>query len=456
MNSISRRRFLRTTSAITAGAAFIPNLISCSPSGKLNIAIVGVGGRGKAQWSSALNEEGEPVENVVALCDVDEKRAGEGFAKFPNAAKFKDFRKMMDEMGNEIDVVMISTPDHTHFPAAMAAMEMGKHVFVEKPLAHNVWQLRTLRKAADHYGVITQMGNQGHATDGIRRIKEWYDAGVTGEVKEVLAWFHGPVFGPDKFFTRPESFPPPKETIPASLDWDLWLGPAAERPYNDVYVPKSWRGFFDFGNGELGDWACHTLDAPFWALDLGMPKATETLQIAEAPEGFVPEQSIIRWEFPARGNQPPVTLTWYEGGLRPEMRADWNIDELPGNGMIMVGEKQNIITGGRPNNAKLMMPEEEWAEWVSSEMPKAVIPRVEGGPQQEFLRAVKGEGPMPGSNFDYSARLTEMAAIGVLAQRLNTRIEYDAKNVKVTNHSGMEKYIKEPVRKGWSYGENLW
>ena len=173
MNSISRRNFLRSASVITTGALFVPNLMSCSPSGKLNIAIIGVGGRGKAQWSACLNEEKVEAENVVALCDVDENRAREGFNTFPNAKKYKDFRKMFDEIGNQIDAVMVSTPDHTHFTATMAAMQLGKHVFVEKPLAHNVWQLRTLKKAAHYYKVITQMGNQGHATDGIRRVKEW-------------------------------------------------------------------------------------------------------------------------------------------------------------------------------------------------------------------------------------------------------------------------------------------
>lgn len=451
MNSISRRKFLRSASAIGAGVAFIPNFISCSsPSGKVNIAAVGAGGRGGHNIKQCAEE------NIVALCDVDENRAAGMFNQFPDAKRYRDFRKMFDEMGDEIDAVLISTPDHTHFAAAMAAMQLGKHVYVEKPLAHNIWQLRTLRKAADHYGVITQMGNQGHATDGIRRVKEWYDAGVTGEVKEVLAWFNGPEFGPDKFFTKPESFPPQKETIPDSLDWNLWLGPAAERPYNDVYVPKSWRGFYDFGNGELGDWACHTLDAPFWSLDLGSPAATETIFSSGAPQGFLPDQSIIRFEFPARGSKPPVTLLWHEGGLKPEIRPEWNMDELPGSGMIMVGEKQNIITGGRPNNAQLMMPEEEWNNWVENEMPKATIPRVEGGPHQEFLRAIKGEGPMPGSNFEYATRLTEMAAVGVLAQRFNTRIEFDTENMEVTNHPDMEQYIKEPVRNGWSYGEDLW
>jgi hypothetical protein len=205
MSSLSRRNFMKTASAFSAGAVFIPHLISCSPSKKLNIAVVGVGGRGKANWSSC------PEENIVALCDVDENRAAEGFSTFPNARRFKDFRKMFDEMGGEIDAVLISTPDHTHFAATMAAMQLGKHVYVEKPLAHNVWQLRTLKKAARHYNVITQMGNQGHTTDGIRRVKEWVDAGVIGEVREVLAWFNGPEFGEDKFFTKPAQFPPAEE-----------------------------------------------------------------------------------------------------------------------------------------------------------------------------------------------------------------------------------------------------
>ncbi len=456
MSTISRRNFIRSASAITAGAAIIPNLLSCSPSKKLNIAIVGVGGRGRAQWGACLDEEGIPVENVVAMCDVDEKRAAEGFGTFPNARKFKDFRKMLDEMGNEIDAVMISTPDHTHFPAAMAAMQLGKHVYVEKPLAHNVWQLRTLKKAAHEYKVITQLGNQGHATDGIRRVKEWVDAGILGDVKEVIAWFDGPTFGPGRYFNKPESFPPQEQPVPDGFDWDLWLGPAAYRPYNSIYAPKTWRGFYDFGNGELGDWACHTLDAPFWALELGMPHTIETLFHSGAPEGFLPDQSIIKFSFPERGDKPAATLLWHEGGVKPENRPEWKIDELPPSGMIMVGEKQNIITGPRPNNAQLMMSKADWDNWVANEMPEATIPRVEGGPQQEFLRAVKGDGPLPGSNFDYGADLPEMASLGVLSQRFNTRVEYDARAMKVTNNERLNHFIKEPVREGWSYGEDLW
>ncbi|HKI90480.1 MAG TPA: Gfo/Idh/MocA family oxidoreductase [Draconibacterium sp.] len=450
MKNLTRRNFLKSTSAVTAGTLFIPNLISCSPSKKINIAVIGVGGRGKANWSDCMEE------NIVALCDVDENRAAEGFKTFPNAKRFKDYRKMFDEMGNQIDAVLVSIPDHSHFPAAMSAMQLGKHVYVEKPLAHNIWELRTLKKAAHHYNVITQMGNQGHATDGIRRVKEWYDAGIIGDVKEVFAWFNGPEFGPAKYFNKPTQYPPAGEPVPDGLSWNLWLGPAAERPYSHYYVPKTWRGFYDFGNGELGDWACHTLDAPFWSLELGSPHVVEAEFSTGAPEGFVPDKSILRFEFPARGNKPPVTLKWYEGGLKPEKRPEWKMDELPGSGMIMVGEKQNIITGGRPNNAQLMMPKAEWDSWVANEMPAPTIPRVEGGPRKEFLNAIKGDGPMPGSNFDYATGLTEMALVGVMAQRFNTRIDFDVPNMKVTNHPELNVYVKEPLREGWQYGQDLW
>jgi predicted dehydrogenase len=393
----------------------------------------------------------------VALCDVSESAAAEGFKTFPKAKRFKDFRVMFDKMADKIDAVIIATPDHVHFAATMAAMQLGKHVYVEKPLAHNIWQLRTLRKAAQHYKVITQMGNQGHATMGIRYVKEWYEAGILGNVKEVFAWFDGPAFKPTGYFLKPDNYPPKEEQIPAGLDWDLWLGPTAVRPYSHFYLPRFWRGWYEFGNGELGDWACHTLDAPFWSLDLGMPVSVDSIlrTPASLPEGFVSDQSVLKFEFEARGNKPPVTLTWHEGGIKPENRPEWGLKELPGSGMIMVGDKISLMTGGRPNDPKLLLPEAEWQQFTKN-LPKETIPRVEGGPMAEWLRAIKGDGPMPGSNFEYSARLTEMAALGVLSQRFNTRIEYDAVNMKVTNHPEYDVFIKEPVRKGWEYGEDLW
>ena len=227
----TRRDFLKSASVLSAGAFFIPNLMSCSPSNRLNIAVIGVGGQGMANWSKLINQK-DPKwnENIVALCDVDDKRAAEAFRVMPNAKRFKDYRVMFDQMHKEIDAVMVCTPDHSHFPAAMAAMQLGKHVIVEKPLAHNIWQLRTLQKAAKHYGVITQMANQGHATNGIRLVKEWYEAGLLGNVTEVIAWFDGPDFGPNKYFNKPESFPPAEQPIPDYLDWNLWVGPSSLPP----------------------------------------------------------------------------------------------------------------------------------------------------------------------------------------------------------------------------------
>ena len=453
----TRRDFLKSAGALTAGAFFIPNLISSSPANKLNIAVIGVGGQGGANWGRVINQK-DPLwnENVVALCDVDYNRASAGFKAIPDARRFRDFRVMLDQMHNEIDAVMVCTPDHTHFPAAMAAMELGKHVIVEKPLAHNVWQLRTLRKAAKHYKVITQLANQGHATNGIRQVKEWYEAGILGNVTEVIAWFDGPAFGKGMYFDKPESFPPAEQPVPEYLDWDLWLGPAANRPYNGIYAPKTWRGWFDFGNGEMGDWCCHTLDAPSWSLDMGMTDVAETEFKTPVPDtGFISDKAIIRWDFPARGNKVPVTMRWYEGGLKPDIRPEWNLEKLPGSGMIMVGDKHCLMTGGRPNNPVILLPGKEWTEFQKN-LPAQTIPRTfEENPQREWVDAIKNN-KLPGSNFDYSAGLVEMALIGVLAQRFDTRIEYDAENMKVRNHPELDVYIKEPARKGWEYGENLW
>jgi predicted dehydrogenase len=449
MKILSRRVFLKSTSAITTGIAFIPHLLSCSPNNKLNIAVIGVGGRGKANWEKVVGE------NIVAMCDVDDLRAAEGYKANPHASRFKDFRVMFDKMGNKIDAVIISTPDHTHFPATMAAMELGKHVYVEKPLAHNIWQLRTLKKAASHYGVVSQMGNQGHTTNGIRLIKEWYDAGILGQVKEVYAWFGPFDFRPGGYWTKPERFPPPAQPIPAELDWNLWLGPAAERPYNEVYVPKSWRGFYDFGNGMLGDWACHTLDGPFWALDLGMPHTVETVTSNPGPvSSFISDTSKVTFNFKARDNKAPVKLVWYEGGIQPEIRPEWKISKLPESGMIMVGEKKSLITGGRPNNPHLMVSDDEWNEFLKN-APEKSIPRVgEEQPQQEWIDCIK-KGTLPGSNFNYAADLTEMILVGVLSQRFKTLLEYDPANMKVINQPDLDTYLKEPVRDGWVFGEKF-
>ena len=455
MEKLSRRSFITKTGAVAAGTLILPGLVGCKTgkkfkNGKVNLAFIGVGGRGRTSWT-ALKDE-----NVVALCDVSMSAAAAGFKAFPEARRFKDFRVMFDKMARDIDAVVVATPDHNHFPAAMAAMELGKHVFVEKPLAHNIWQLRTLRKAADHYKVITQMGNQGHTTNGIRQVKEWYDAGILGNVTEVFAWFNGPSFNERGYFLKPDTYPPAEEPVPEGLDWDQWIGPAAMRPYSHFYVPRFWRGWYELGNGELGDWACHTLDAPFWSLDLKMPVSVDSVFRTPSPDGFVSDQSILEFKFDARGDKPPVTLKWHEGGLKPDNRPEWGLPQLPGGGMIMVGDKISLMTGERPNSPRLLIPEDDWNTFKQN-MPAQIIPRVaEEAPQAEWIAAIKGEGAMPGSQFSYSARLTEMALLGVMAQHLNTRIEYDEENMKVTNHPDYDVYVKEPVREGWSYGEELW
>jgi len=448
-NSISRRSFVRTSAITTAGMMAMPHLAACKANNKLNIAVIGMGGRGEKNWEACLEE------NIVALCDVDDNMAAKGFSLLPEARRFRDFRVMFDQMEKEIDAVIISTPNHTHFAATMTAMQLGKHVYVEKPLAHDIWQLRTLKKAAHYYKVVTQMGNQGHATNGIRSIKEWYEAGLLGEVTEVLAWFSGPNFAPGRYFKKPEQYPPQGEPVPDTLDWDLWLGQAADTPYNSCYHPRLWRGWYPFGNGLIGDWACHTLDGPFWALDPGMPFVAEAELRTPSPNDFIPDQSIIRLDFLASAKRPSLSFKWMEGGLLPEIRPEWHVDTLPGTGMIMVGDKRSLITGGRPDEVGLLISDQE-RESIVSKLPEKTIPRVEGGPQQEWIRAIKDRGPTPGSNFDYAADLTEIILLGALAQRTDSRIEYDADRMKVTNLRDFDHYIKEPVREGWDYGRELW
>ncbi|MGQ8337592.1 Gfo/Idh/MocA family oxidoreductase [Sunxiuqinia sp. A32] len=450
MENNSRRDFLKKSTALGLSTLIIPNFLSCSANDRLNIAVIGVGGRGAASWTQV------PRESIVAMCDVDDRMSAKGFEACPDAKKYKDFRVMFDEMSNDIDAVIIATPDHTHFPAAMAAMELGKHVFVEKPLAHNIWQLRTMKKAAKHYGIVSQMGNQGHTTNGIRLVKEWYEAGVLGQVKEVIRWDGKIDFEHDGYFGKPETFPPQAQEVPKGLDYDLWLGPAAERPFNNLYAPRTWRGFYDFGNGKLGDWCCHTLDAPFWALDLGLPHTVKAEIIDPIPDhSFVAEESVVTWHFNARGDKAPVKMQWFEGIKKPDIRPEWGVDEIPNSGMIMIGDKKTLITGGRPNDARLLVPDEEMKEFLKN-APAQTIPRVgEEQPVQEWIDAIKNN-TLPGSNFDYAASLMEMSQVGVLAQRFGGTIKYDAENMKAIGRPELDPYIKEPARKGWEYGENLW
>ncbi len=446
----NRRQFLKTAS-LTAAASSLQGFAigkeGESANSKINVAVVGAGGMGGYAVQQAKRQ------NLVALCDVDEVRAGKAFADNPDAKKYKDFRVMLDEMDKEIDAVAISTPDHTHFPIAMAAMERGKHIFVQKPLAHNIWQIRTLQKAAKKYGVVTQMGNQGHTFDGMRRIKEWVGGGVLGDVTEVVAWTNRPN---SPYFVTPQEFPVKTGPVPGTLDWDLWQGPAAAREYAEAYVPTRWRGWWDYGCGSLGDIGCHTLDAPFCTLGLGMPSKVEVIRTPPPADGFITMSSVTIYHFPARDGKPPVTMKWYERGMDVPEPKRWEKGEKLGEegGMYMEGTKNTLYHSGMRPTSPRITPNARFAE-VKPELKKIDrLPSLGKGPIEEWYNAIKG-GPAPGSNFDYAVPLTEVVLLGALAQRSGKTIEWDAENMKVKGQPELDAWIKEPTREGWEYGENI-
>jgi predicted dehydrogenase len=339
----------------------------------------------------------------------------------------------------------------------MAAMERGIHVYTQKPLTHNIWQARTLRKAKGRYKVITQMGNQGHAKSGTRRAVEAYRAGLIGDVGEVLAGNDGPRYG-TVHWVFPETMPPNAQPVPTGLNYDLWLGPAAERPFSDQYLPQKWRSFYDFGCGVLGDFGCHTLDVPVWALELENPTSVEAVRRSESAEGVMPKLSTIVYRFPGTEKRGPVTLTWYSGKANGN---EWPIVQEYGfnrdfgaKGAVMVGSKGLMQTeshGGEPRVYPV-----EVRQAMKDKAPKELFPRVaEDNPFKEWLDAITGNGPEPGSNFDYASNLTELVLLGALAERFNARIEWDGERGIIKNHAALNAFVKEPARQGWAYGEGL-
>lgn len=462
MKSVTRRVFLKQSGAVAVAALGLPAIIPARALGrdghlppserlKLNVALVGLG-LGRGQFCAA---PASARENVVAICDVNEKGTDERLAELKvkqqvdlsTARRFTDFRKMLDIMGNEIDAVVITTPDHTHFPIAMAALQCGKHVMVEKPLTHTVWEARELRKAAGNSKLITQMGNQGHAGEGIRLMKEWYEAGLLGEVREVLAT------SPRQGFRFPVSLPPPAQQVPEGFNWDVWLGPARERPYASCYQPKAWRGWWDFGSVGMGDFGCHTLDAPWWVLDLGTPSVV-SCEIKEPNLVHAPGcDAIITFQVPARGDRPPVKVTWHEGENPPlphEYVEQFGQAKLEGGrAMFMIGSKATLMADAWCQSPRII-PEGKFAELKES-LPPKTIPRVKGGEYKEFFDAVKGLGPEPGSRFAVSGPLTEFVQLGALAMRTGKTIEWNSEKLSVTNEPELNQYIKVEPRKGWEY-----
>jgi predicted dehydrogenase len=442
MNSstLSRRDFLKAASLATAAVSF-PHILRSqdgkSPNNKLNIACCGVGGRGY----DAVN--GLRGENFVAFCDVDDERAAKAYEEFPDVPRFRDFRVMLEKMGNQIDAVTVSTPDHMHFPIALAALQMGKHVFVEKPLTHTVAEARQLAKLAKEKKVATIMGNQGHANEGLRLIKEWHQAGILGEVKEIHSWTDRPIWPQGVSLPDHSKMMP---VVPGTLDWDLWLGVAQPRDYDPAYLPFAWRGYWDFGTGALGDMGCHIMDGAYWALELTQPTAIEAIS-ARQTEVSPPTASMVTYNFPARGKLPAVKWTWYDGGLQPLLPPDLEAArKLQPNGSLIVGSKATVFADTYYSSARII-PEVKMREMASS-LPAKTLPRVEGGHFAEWVRACKGGTPA-GSNFDYAAQLTETVLLSNVAVRARRRLEYDAAAMKITNLPAANQYLTKTYRAGF-------
>ena len=480
-NQISRRHFIGMTAATTGLFTIVPGyavsgLGHTAPSDKLNIAGIGVGGKG------IVNLENMKSENIVALCDIDQQYPRRCFEMFPNAKKYVDYRKMFDEIGKNIDAVMIATPDHTHAVCAMAAMQSGKHVYVQKPLTHSVYESRVLLEASRRYKVVTQMGNEGHSNNTVSEVCEWIWSGAIGEISRVDAWTDRPIW--PQGLTRPEQ----SMSVPAHIDWELFIGPAQMRPYHRAYHPWDWRGWWDFGTGALGDMACHVLDVVFSAMKLGHPVSVEASSTAINTES-APVASMIQYDFPARPkdaniniNMPAVTVYWYDGGLlprRPESLPDGVELGDDKNGVIFHGTKGTLVCGNYGGKYRLLPV----SKFSNMPKPKAILRRVGMSHEMDWVRACK-ESPenrvLPLSNFEYSGPLNEMVVMGNLAVRmksLDKKLAWDGDNMRITNLSdtdvikvtngipkqeprqltinakqAAEEYIRHNYREGWSLG----
>lgn len=451
---MNRRDFIKRAAVTTAGVTIVPSTIlgksfgHTSPSDKLNIAGIGVGGVGRRNLANMKSE------NIVALCDIDWRYADKTFKDYPNAQKFKDWRVMLDKIDSSIDAIMVATPDHTHAGVAAHAMTLGKHAFVQKPLSHSVYESRLLAKLAEKHQVATQMGNQGNSFDWCRQIAEWIQSGVIGEVYEVHSWTDRPIW--------PQGLSEPKgdHKVPSTLDWDLFIGPAKKRPYNPAYTPWNWRGFWDFGTGALGDMACHIMDPIYWALNLKYPisvSGNSTISNLYSP----PQAQKVTYKFPAREpinnvKMPEVTVHWYDGGLVPDRPEELEDGEMMGDrngGIIFVGTRGKIMTGCYGMNPTLL-PKSEMKFFKE---PEPWMPRVEGGNgdiwqssahEQDWIRACK-ESPEnrteASSNFQFSGPFNEMVVMGVLAVRLSgldglhRELLWDGENMQFTNISDSDK-----------------
>ncbi len=429
---MTRRDFLGGAAAVAAFTVVPSHVLGgrgrIAPSEKLNIACIGVGGMGGSDVRSVSTE------NIVALCDVDWKHAAGTFERYPQAKKYKDFRRMLDKEDKNIEAVTVSTPDNIHAVAAMAALKMGKHVYCQKPLCHDIYEVRQLTEEAHKQKAVTQMGIQIHAEQTVKLAVEIIQSGLIGKVRRVDIFSHKNWGGG----TRPTDTPP----VPETLDWDLWLGPAPYRPYHPTYLPGQWRRWWDFGTGTLGDMGCHIIDPVWWALDLKYP-TTVAANPGPFNEETYPEATEVRWEFPARGDLPPVTLTWCDGSNRPPIPPDLEEGrKLPNQGSVYYGDKGTLVAPHMGNPA--LVP---YSRMREVELPEPFLERGINH-YQDWIRGCKG-GPKPSASFDYSGPLTETILLGNIAAKVDGPIEWDGPKLRIANVAEANEHVKRDYRSGW-------
>ena len=458
---IDRRTFIKSAAgAAAAGMVAFPHIVKgqsagVSPNDRLNIGFVGVGGRGR----SSLIAIGELGHNIIGLCDVDQrritdarnKRDGPRFSEVLDDAVsrgarwYADYRKMFEELGDKLDGVVVSIPDHMHFPVALSAVNLGINVYCEKPLTHTVDEARRLAAAARKRKVITQMGNQGHSNDGARLAKEWIAAGVIGQVREAYSWTNRPVWPQGLEKPKHDEFIP---VIPKELDWELWQCVAPHREYDPAYLPFSWRNWWDYGCGAVGDMACHVMDAAYYSLNLGLPESVMAMA-TKVNNQSAPVASAITYQFPQRGDFAPVTYHWLDGGLLPPTPEGMTQADLLGDdrsGSLLIGDDGYLVTDTYTETLRIF-PESRFEE-IKRNPPAETIERVTGSHQGDWLRAI-AEGGRACSDWDYASGLTEVGLLGNVAIRARTRIEYDARKMRVTNVPEANRFLAKEYPKGW-------
>jgi predicted dehydrogenase len=435
----NRRQLIQSAAGIAAFTIIPANVLgrqpATAPSNKLNIAAIGLGAQGSGLIQRFISE------NIVALCEVDQARLASAAKTFPSAKTYSDFRKLFDAE-KSIDAVVIATPDHLHAPITMAALKLGKHVYCEKPLTHSVGEARKIAQAARDAKVATQMGNNLQALEKAYRVREMLIAGVIGNVHKIHAWSNRKPDICPRGQARPKDTPP----VPATLDWDLWLGPAPQRPYHPAYCPWAWRGWWDFGTGVLGDIGCHQLSTAFKALKLGSPTSVEACSTnwqrpKEVSEESAPLASMVRYEFPAVEARPALSIIWYDGGMRPprpeilEPAKKFGV----GDGILYVGDKGMILDYD-------LIPDARAKEYKHA----TTLPRSPGH-WEEWLRACKGAGPAPGADFvDHAAHLSEVVLLGNIAIRMNQKLLWDSQAMKFTHCPDADQFVDPPYRTGWT------